>query len=57
MASLEEERRAQQKCIHCGTDLEMGYGLAGGGCGPYLYCPNEACTNPEFEKFQDPEMT
>lgn len=23
----------------CGTPKEMGYGLAGGGIGPYMYCP------------------
>ena len=25
-------------CEKCGGELEMGYGLAGGGIGPYLYC-------------------
>lgn len=30
-------------CQHCLTQLECGYGLAGGGLGPYMYCPNERC--------------
>jgi len=32
----------------------MGYGLAGGGMGPYFYCETDNCDG--FEKFQDPEM-
>ncbi|WP_336491693.1 hypothetical protein [Methylobacterium nigriterrae] len=28
-------------CPLCGAETEMGFGLAGGGCGVYLYC--EAC--------------
>jgi hypothetical protein len=28
------------RCPKClSTNLEMGYGLAGGGVGPYSYCP------------------
>lgn len=27
-------------CPTCGTDAEMGFGLAGGGYGAYSYCPN-----------------
>ena len=28
-----------ERCPKClSTDLEMGYGLAGGGMGPYSYC-------------------
>jgi len=38
----------------CGSELEMGYGLAGGGMGPYMYCSNERCNF--LQKFQDPEM-
>jgi hypothetical protein len=41
-------------CPKCGTELEMGYGLAGGGIGPYEYCPNERCNY--FVKHQDAEM-
>lgn len=26
-------------CV-CGVPYEMGYGLAGGGIGPYSYCPS-----------------
>jgi hypothetical protein len=44
------------KCQHCGTLLEAGYGLAGGGIGPYMYCPNERCKQPTLIKSQDPEM-
>jgi hypothetical protein len=30
-------------CPKCGTELERGYGLAGGGIGPYEYCPKDGC--------------
>lgn len=36
----------------CGAETEMGYGLAGGGIGPYVYCTQ--CDY--FVKSQDPEM-
>lgn len=39
-------------CEHCRTPLEMGYGLAGGGIGPYMYCPAEHCGRT-FIKSQD----
>lgn len=42
------------RCQNCGTALECGYGLAGGGIGPYMYCPNEYCRKPTFIKSQDP---
>jgi hypothetical protein len=32
----------------------MGYGLAGGGVGPYEYCTNETCNH--FIKHQDAEV-
>lgn len=40
------------RCPKClSTNLEMGYGLAGGGMGPYSYCPRcEIVVN----KSQDP---
>jgi hypothetical protein len=38
-------------CEKCGQEMEMGYGMAGGGIGPYFYC--ECGT---FMKFPDPEM-
>lgn len=41
-------------CPKCGAELEMGYGLAGGGMGPYVFCSNEDCDY--FVKFQDHEM-
>lgn len=31
------------KCPHCGSTLETGFGLAGGGYGVYEYCASEAC--------------
>jgi hypothetical protein len=40
------------KCPHCGRELETGFGLAGGGFGPYTYCPEHGV----IDKFQDPEM-
>ena len=27
-----------ENCPACGTETEVGYGLAGGGFGPYTYC-------------------
>ena len=46
------EATDQQKCSVCGRNLEMGYGLAGGGMGPYLYCDAHGVV----AKFADPEM-
>lgn len=31
-----------EKCPHCGGPTEVGFGLAGGGYGPYTYC--EKCS-------------
>ena len=42
----------QQKCSECGAALEMGYGLAGGGMGSYLYCP----VHGVLEKWEEPEV-
>lgn len=47
------EERGQ--CPHCLGRLEMGYGLAGGGIGPYTFCASEAC-GKYFVKYQDPEV-
>lgn len=41
------------KCPHCGTELEAGFGLAGGGYGAYTYCPAEDC-GKYFDKTQEP---
>ena len=41
-------------CEKCGNEMEMGYGFAGSGIGPYFYCTTEGCDG--FKKFQDPEM-
>lgn len=27
-----------EKCPHCGGPTEVGFGLAGGGYGPYTFC-------------------
>jgi hypothetical protein len=45
-------RTAEGRCAQCGKPLEMGYGLAGGGMGPYTYCPDHGI----IDKFQDSEM-
>jgi len=37
----------------CGAEIEQGYGLAGGGCGFYTYCPKCEIV---LDKWQDPEM-
>jgi hypothetical protein len=40
------------RCPKClSTNLEMGYGLAGGGMGPYSYCPTCGVV---VNKSQDP---
>lgn len=40
------------RCPKClSTNLEMGYGLAGGGMGPYSYCPTCGIV---VNKSQDP---
>ncbi len=42
-------------CPKCGNEtLGFGYGLAGGGIGPYSYCEAEGCDY--FDKSQDPEI-
>ena len=41
-------------CNKCGKEMQVGYGLTGGGIGPYFYCETEGCDG--FVKFQDPEM-
>ena len=41
------------KCPKCGKELEMGYGLAGGGIGAYEYCPQHGIVN----KWLDPELS
>lgn len=30
-----------EKCPMCGGAVEMGFGLAGGGYGPYWFCDSE----------------
>lgn len=38
-------------CPKCGFELKMGFGLAGGGYGPYEYCTNPHCD--QFTKWQE----
>jgi hypothetical protein len=40
------------RCPTCGTEAEMGYGMAGGGLGAYSYCPK---CEVILGKVQDPE--
>ncbi len=30
----------EANCPHCNGPVEVGFGLAGGGFGPYTYCPH-----------------
>lgn len=30
-------------CPKCGANTEHGYGLAGGGFGPYVFCTSDSC--------------
>jgi len=39
------------KCLICGKELEVGYGMAGGGIGPYEYCEDHGI----IDKWPDPE--
>lgn len=32
-----------EECPLCHTQTEQGFGLAGGGYGVYVYCPNDGC--------------
>lgn len=45
----ESDLNEPDKCPKCGVWLEMGFGLAGGGYGPYTYCPKHGI----IEKFQE----
>lgn len=40
-------------CPKCKSDIQQGYGLAGGGMGSYEYCLNDDCD--WFYKVQDSE--
>jgi hypothetical protein len=39
----QSEPALPDNCLQCGARTEHGFGLAGGGYGPYVFCPNEAC--------------
>lgn len=41
----------QRDCPECDGPLELGYGLAGGGMGTYVFCQREGCSF--FRKSQD----
>lgn len=54
--TLRKSRYNRGECQGCGTSLETGYGLMGGDCGAYAFCPNRQCPEPDFFKWNDPEM-
>jgi hypothetical protein len=48
------ERDDGDKCPKCGgNSVVYGYGLMGGGCGPYEICTTEGC---DYFHKQDPEI-
>lgn len=49
---LAGQQMQRGECPHCGTPLERGFGLAGGGYGAYTYCPAFAC-GKYFDKSQE----
>jgi hypothetical protein len=50
----EKQTRVCNPCPKCGSELDIGYGFAGGGgIGPYVYCTSETCDH--FVKSQDPD--
>lgn len=48
----EQDDEPMNPCPRCGAETEMGYGLAGGGCGVYLWC--DVCQDV-VSKTQDEE--
>jgi hypothetical protein len=42
-----------EKCPKCGRECQPGYGLAGGGIGPYWYCEEHGI----IDKMHDPELS
>ena len=52
MTDLAKKRLQRGECPHCGTFLEVGFGLAGGGYGAYTYCPADDC-GKYFDKTQE----
>lgn len=50
---MTDDEAIDDKCPLCGSPLESGYGLAGGGIGVYFYCPKKGCEY--FDKTQDEE--
>ena len=54
MSDIAKRRLKRGECPHCGTSLEVGFGLAGGGYGAYTYCPSDEC-GKYFDKTQEGE--
>jgi hypothetical protein len=50
---LEELELIIVRCPKCGGPTATGYGLMGGGLGPYTFCLEDACT--WMDKQQDGE--
>jgi hypothetical protein len=48
-------RHEFETCPLCGSWIDFGYGLMGGGFGRYAYCTGHACD--WFYKWHDPEET
>lgn len=50
--NIDPSNRGTDRCPKClSTNLEMGFGLAGGGYGPYSFCPTCGVV---VHKSQDP---
>jgi hypothetical protein len=47
LAATDEQKQSQapllDKCPHHNVESVMGFGLAGGGYGPYVFCPIDGC--------------
>jgi uncharacterized protein (UPF0212 family) len=48
----QRKRLGRNQCPHCGSELDVGFGMAGGGYGAYTYCPAEDC-GKYFDKTQE----
>lgn len=55
-AATDEQKKHKRPllnvCPHCGAETESGFGLAGGGYGIYVSCPNDKCPGEYFDKIQ-----
>lgn len=43
MSEKKEVKPWPEKCPECGGPLSFGYGLMGGGIGPYVLCVDDDC--------------